>query len=972
MRLLIRRPLGPVRLLFTLLLLSAAAPGEAQLAGASGIAGVVRDSSGGVLPGVTVEASSPALIEKVRTGITDGQGRYSIPDLRTGTYVVTFTLPGFSTVRRENVVLAPNFTATINADLQVGALEETITVSSQSPVVDVLRVETRNVISVQALEQLPTNRSLSGFVALTPGLRAGATTQDVGGTRGEVFVAPAIHGGRAGESRTVLDGFETNSPDAGGSGRVFVPNPASAQAVSVELGNGPGEVATAGVLVNFVPRDGGNMTTGTVIGNFSHDRLQGTNLNSEIESRGLTAASIGGLEQMYDLGGGIGGPVRRDRLWFFTAHRTWASENRVAGQFYNATPESWFYTADRSRQAVDDFSNRHHNIRLTWQASQKNKLNLSYDWQYRCDCHRSVSGTLAPEASARREYRPNDIIAATWSFPATNRLLFEAGTAAVVLDWHPYPTDGATLDTISVFDQGLGLRYRAAAPGGTSTSAYGSKSSRAINVRTSATYVTGSHSFKTGMSLRNIDKRSTVEGAPLSYTFNRGVPTQISLFAYPLLFHERLNADLGVYAQDQWTLKRLTLNLAARLDYLNASVPAQSLAAGPYVPARSFDPVDCVPCWTTISPRLSAAYDLFGTGRTAIKVSVGRYSGADVLDLATAINPLAASNPTANRAWTDQDGDFVPDENELGPLSNRFFGTVRTTTRYDDALLTGSRPYNWKTSAALQHEVLSGVAVNLAYYHTTWKNFRATDNLALAPDDFSPFSIVAPIDARLPGGGGYAIPGLYNINPNRFGATDNLVTNASTFGEQTEIFDGVDLTVSGRFPRGTFVGGGLSTGRTRTSECFVIDSPEALRFCDVRPPFQPQIKLNGSVNLPWAVRASAVFQSLPGIPIGANYAAPNAIVQPSLGRPLAGGAPNVTVALIAPQSIFEQRLTQLDLRLGRTFTLGRTRIQGMLDIYNLLNGSAILAVNNTFGPAWLRPTAILDARLVKFGFQLDF
>jgi hypothetical protein len=391
------------------------------------------------------------------------------------------------------------------------------------------------------------------------------------------------------------------------------------------------------------------------------------------------------------------------------------------------------------------------------------------------------------------------------------------------------------------------------------------------------------------------------------------------------------------------------------------------------VPARSFDTVACVPCWNDWSPRLSAAYNLFGNGKTALKVSVGRYVGTDVLDLASANSPLSASNPTATRSWTDN-GDFVPQNSELGPLSNTAFGTGRATTRYADDVLAHNRPYNWKLSAAVQHEVLPGTALNFAYYRTSWHHFQGTDNLALAPADFDPYSFAAPLDPRLPGGGGYLVSGLYNVNQRGFVAVpDNIVTDASHFGEQTEIYDGVDLTINARIKGGAFVGGGLSTGRTATSACFVIDTPQALRYCDITPPFRSQLKLNGSYTLPWEVRASAVFQSLPGIPIVANYVASNAEVQPSLGRPLSGGARTVTVPnIIEPQTMFEDRIQQLDVRFSRGFRVGGLHVQGMFDIYNLLNGAAILATNQTYGPSWLAPTSILDARLFKFGVQVDF
>ena len=963
----------PASALFLSITVFALPSAEAQAVGAASVAGIVRDTSGAVLPGVTVEASSPALIEKSRAVTTDGQGQYQLVDLRPGMYSVTFSLQGFSTVRREDVELPPNFNATINAEMRVGALEETITVSGQSPVVDVLKAEARNVISAERLESLPTGKTLPAFVALTPGLTAPATSQDVGGSKGEIFIQPSIHGGHGTEARTVLDGFETNTPYVGGSGRAFVPNPASAQAVSIELGNGSGEASSSGVQVNFVPRDGGNSFSGTLIGNFAHDKLQGTNVGDEVRSRGLTEASIGGVDRVWDVSFGLGGPIAVDRVWFYTAHRHWGSANRVPGAFYNSTPQSFFFTADPTRQALDDFDNRHHNARVTWQASKRNKVNASYDWEYRCDCHRSISSTISPEATNRRIYHP-ELFLLTWTFPATNRLLLEAGTGTVSLDYEAFPQDDVPYDTISVLESSTGLRYRAGSPSGNPTGGYGRKYSLAHNGRFASTYVTGSHALKAGMTLRYIDNQNENKGSATSYTFNRGVPTQISLFAYPLEFREIQKAAVGVFVQDQWTIRRLSVNAGIRYDYLNSYVPAISLDAGPYVPARSFAPVMCVPCWNDWSPRFSVAYDLFGNGKTALKASVGRYVGTDVLDLASANSPLSASNPTATRSWTDANRDLVPQESELGGLSNTAFGTVRTTTRYAEDILNGHRPYNWKLSAGVQHELLPATAVAFTYYRTTWHNFQATDNLATSAADFDPYSIIAPVDARLPGGGGYLVSGLYNINARGFSAVpNNLVTDSSQFGEQSEIYNGVDLTINARLGRNAFVAGGLSTGRTATDACFAIDSPQALRYCSVTPPFRTQIKLNGSYMLPWSLRASAVFQSLPGIPIVANYTATLEEVAPSLGRALSGGARTVTIQnLVEPQTMFEDRIQQVDVRFSRSFQVRGVRVQGMLDIYNVLNASPILAINTTYGPSWLNPTSILDARLFKVGMQLDF
>jgi hypothetical protein len=263
---------------------------------ASGIAGVVRDASGAVLPGVTVEATSPALIEKARTVVSDGEGQYKFVSLPPGTYAVTFSLSGFSTFKREGVELPANFTAAVNADLKVGSLEETVTVSGQSPVVDVQNAATRNQITREVLDTVPTNKTLEAYAALTPGISMASTGQDVGGSRGETYVQLRIHGTRNGDNKTLIDGFETND----WSGRVFVPNPTAANEVAVELGNGLAESPANGVYVNYIPKAGGNTFHGTFIGNYTGSGMQSApNLSDDLRSRGLTQEALPKTEKVW-------------------------------------------------------------------------------------------------------------------------------------------------------------------------------------------------------------------------------------------------------------------------------------------------------------------------------------------------------------------------------------------------------------------------------------------------------------------------------------------------------------------------------------------------------------------------------------------------------------------------------------------------------------------------------------------------
>lgn len=1008
-----------------LALLCLAAATDVAAQGGSGIAGIVRDPSGGVLPGVTVEASSPALIEKSRTVVTDPQGQYRVVGLPPGTYSVSFTLTGFGTFKREGIELTANFTATVNADLTIGALEETVTVSGQSPVVDVVNASTRNQISREVLDTVPTNKTLEAYAALTPGVTMGATGQDVGGSKGETYVQLRIHGTRNNDNKTLIDGFETND----WSGRVFVPNPAAANEVSVELGNGLGEAPANGVYINYVPKAGSNTLRGTFIANYTGSGMQSDpNLTNDLISRGVTKANLPQIKEIWDVNGSLGGPLVRDRVWFFTAARSWGSNGTVVNGYYtqqNGTPflmrdgqfigdlshgNPFLYARDLGRPAFNDFEQWVWTSRGTWQATERNKFEFSYDWEYRCDCHRSVSSTLTPEASAIRTYHPK-IPTVTWTFPATSRLLVEAGTATQWLGYGPWPQPETDLYTISVLEQNGNVRFHGTQPDTTGPGGLGSKWNLIQNSRAAVSYVTGSHAVRVGMQIRTGVKKFAEEGAPIEYRVQGGIPNQITLYAYPLLFHENMNALMGVYAQDQWTLKRLTLSGGVRWDYLNASVPAQQLAAGAFVPARKYDKVTCVPCWFDVSPRLSAAYDLFGNAKTAVKVSLGRYMAEEFLNTAHENNPLLLANPSTTRSWSDtfypvgdpRRGNYIPDcdftnpaqNAECGPQGNPNFGRVVVNNAYSPDLLHGYRPANWAFSTSLQHELRSGVAVGLGYFRTSWRNFTFADSQNVTPVDFDPFCVTLPDNPLMPNAG-QLLCGLYNITPTKFGQdATNLVTNVVK-GNYSDVFSGIDLTINARLGRGAFLQGGLSSGHQVTTSCDPIDSPStsisvvpqppgstasgltnrpfsSTEFCKVTPPFWlPQYKFSGSYPLPYQFQVSAVFQSLPGIPRLASLVVNNSQIV-GLGRPLSGSVANITVAnIIRPMTEFEGRLNQLDLRFIRNFRLMGARLQGTFDVYNVFNGTAVLAEVYQYGPTWRNPTAVLDARIFKVGVQMDF
>src|SRR6185436_2064597 len=353
---------------------------------ASGIAGTVRDTSGAVLPGVTVEAASPALIEKVRSVVTNGEGRYNIVDLRPGTYVVTFSLTGFSSVRREGIELTAGFTASVNGDLQVGAVTETITVSGATPLVDTQNMRKQTVMSKDLLDSLPTStKNLNNVATITPGFASslagdvvGAYTTQVGGGN--------YHG--KGGSNVTFDGMGIQHA-SGNMG--YTPNTALTEEVTLSTSGISAESNADGPVANMVPREGGNSFKGNASGLFSGNKLQMSNLTDELRNKGLT--TVNEVVRVWDFMFSVGGPIKQDKVWFFASFREWGSERQGAGKFWNLTQGTLFYTPDPARPATGYEWYESKAVRITWQASQKNKFNVFVDRQRNCNCHGNVGAT---------------------------------------------------------------------------------------------------------------------------------------------------------------------------------------------------------------------------------------------------------------------------------------------------------------------------------------------------------------------------------------------------------------------------------------------------------------------------------------------------------------------------------------------------------------------------------------------------
>src|SRR5688572_21312560 len=1014
------------RTLVSLVALAAVVPCDVF---AQAIAGAVRDTSGAALPDVTVRAESSALIEKVRIVVTDGGGRYRIEDLRPGTYTVTFAREGFSSYVRAGVQITSAFTASVNAQLAPGVLVEAITVTGEAPAVDVRSAASATTLHADVVQALPTVRGYNALIVLIPGVVT--TTNDV--VTGTTTMQFPIHGGRANEGRLTIDGVpvtgaSSNSPTG------FVMDAGVAEEMTFAVAGGLGETETAGLLVAVVPRTGGNSTLGSLFASGTGQGLQFDNLTPALREMGVSSPSP--LSKVYDVSGAIGGPIARDRLWYFAAAHRGGSTTESTNVYYNVNAgdvAQWLYAPDMSRIAYSDRLFENASARVTWQITARNKVNGFWDEQTLCrTCTGATSAGVDPARVSPEAVgvfgRPLRIAHASWSSPVSNRTLLEAGFGHTFFGFGNFEREpNPTRDLIRVLEQ---CASGCAANGNIPGLVYRSQDfSDAYNSsylwKGSVSYVTGSHSVKVGYqrTFMTQDTTWTTNSQNLTYRFNNGVPNQLTQSISPWTNRARTMWD-AVFAQERWTRGRLTLQAAVRFDRAWSWFPAQQEGPSRFLPVPIVIPeTPGVDGYTDISPRIGAAYDLLGNGRTALKVHFGRYlEGAGTGGLYTATNPTLRMPQTTpmlgtagvTRAWNDANRNFVPDCDLLNPnaqdlrqrggdmcgvMSNTRFGQNVLTNNFDPALLRGwgVRPSDWTLDVSIQQQILQRASATVSYSRRWFSGFTVADNLALEPTDLTPFSVTAPVDPRLPDGGGYVVSGLYDVVPGKAGQVSNLIADSSSYGRWYQYFSGLDATLNLRAAGFTFIGG-TSTGQTVADNCDVRERLPELStsaagsslfgpglasatvspvspYCHVAFDIQTQFRGLAAYELPGiGAQLSTTFQSKPGTMLAANYAAPNAAVAASLGRDLSGNASNVTVNLVAPGTRYGDRINQVYIRLAKVLRYGRSRTMMALDIYNTLNSSAGLTYSSAFvpGAAWPRPNTILTPRFVRITDETEF
>jgi hypothetical protein len=1013
------------------------------------LAGVVRDNTGAVLPGVTVEAASPALIQKVRVATSGGTGQYRITELPPGIYSVTFTLSGFNVYKREGVQVTGSGVIPINGEMRVGALQETVTVTGESPLVDTQTTRRETVLSAEVINALPATRSYGALLSAVPALMTNNSSLGAMATPDMTFFT--AHGGRANEGRVQIDGLPVAASFNGGGVSTFTYDVANAAELQVLVSGGLGEAEAGGPSINLVPQSGGNSFRGSAFYSGAGDWSRSNNITSELEAIGITRPAA--IIKLWDVSGTFSGPIRRDRVWFFGNLRQYGNYNHVEGVVANANAGNagtFAYTRNDEVEARTANSRDIWSFRITSQLTDRNRVSFSHEYQRRCSgstiledsdgCRTRKGnwigvGTLSasPESWPGYHDTPYNVTQATWTSPVSSRVLLEAGYSRFQYLWHGFgqaPPDHLDLIPVTEISALDGHRANYTYRGIFDPLGFGYAVNDAnpTNWRASVSYVTGSHNLKLGYqgsyqkSLLGREANDTL----LRYQFRNRSPINVGYTLVKNWVQNDRTATTSLYVQDQWTVGRLTLQGAIRYDRAWSWAPADgngTTQTSPFNPAPiSFERTVSVEGYNDITTRWGAAWDLLGTGRTALKVHVGRY-----LQNATNDQTYTANNPAQRivrnvmlRGWTDGDGDFVVDCDLSNPAAqsipggdtcqalsgnNLNFGNpdpTRTTINPEILHGWGVRPADWQLGLSVQHEVLPRISAEVGYHRRWFQNFFVTDNTLVGSADYDAWTYTAPDDSRLPGGGGYPIT-VYSITrAAALRGAQNHQTFETDFGNaRTQYWHGVDLNLNARARNGITFQGGTSTGRGVRDTCDTepkIDNPDP-RGCHVTESWMTSFRGLASYTVPKIdVLVSAQVRSMNpfnnagmgaasatnGPSLNANTAVPNTVVQQQLGR-LPGTAlatQTTTVNLLTEGQMYpEDRVNQVDMRFAKILRFGNRRLDIGIDLYNLFNthdttnfdGSYDYSVGNALrGGEWLRPTSIVPPRFVRVNLRFDY
>lgn len=898
----------------------------------SGIAGVVRDASGGVLPGVTVEVASPALIEGTRTTVSGADGQYQVTDLRPGDYTVTFSLAGFKTVRREGIRLGASFTATVSVDLAVGALTETITVSGAAPLVDIRNSVAQAVMTRETLDAIPSGKDPFAVGQLIAGVTT--ATPDVGGT--QVMQQPTlqVHGSSNNDNVFMIDNVQIQHIGFGGNQTGFYFNDGLMDEISYQTSSLPAEAPVGGVQINMIPKDGGNEFHGGLFSTAANESMQSDNLDDDLRKLLFTAQNR--VDTVYDVNATLGGPVKRNRLWFFSTFRRWSANNYLGNTF----------TASGA-QALDDQRLTDATIRLTSQLSQRNKLTVHYDRSIKWRGHRPNNWISAninePISSVVQTTGLNYIGQVKWSSPISSRMMAEASVFTLPVNYKLSFQPDADPNAVATFDQ-IRSVFSGVSPRQDINTA------RMYTYAGFMSYVTGSHNLKAGVQVRTGWSQELFQTrGDIVQILSNGVANSVRLVNNES-GHKESGVNTGIYLQDSWTFGRVTLNPGVRYERFTMTIPAQSAAAGRWVPAREFAEQKNIVNWNTISPRFGLSWDVMGDGKTAVKAGLSRY---DRLAGANLVQPLNQKNISFQTCpWADGNANLFAETSEIA--FDRCTGSLQPSLGFvEDGL---KRPYQWEWNVSVQRQVGARTSVMVAYFGRKFWDLYTTVNDAVPATAYTPVTITNPLD-------GSPLT-VYNQDPTTRGQVRNVL---KTLPDLTQRYHGVEAQFTTRIARANVFGGFTIGQNYGDQDSGDLNNPN-LRINNrgnvgFDSPYQ--IRAGFSYVLPARIQFAGSLRSSSGLPQTRTF-----VVTTTQVPGLTQVTQNVQVA---KRGDFRYDwINLLDLRLSKVIAVNGLRIEPMADLFNVFNNNAVTNANQTVGASLGRPSAIVMGRLLRLGGRISF
>jgi hypothetical protein len=930
----------------TLLVAFTAVAGFAQQTGT--LTGVVRDAQAAVLPGVTVTVSGESLIGGTRNTVTGPAGSYQFV-LPPGTYTLSFELGGFTPLNREGIIVQVARTARVDVELGVGTLQETVTVSGESPVVDVSSTVTQTNIDKQLYEAIPTGRNPWVMAGLVPGVVTGRL--DVGGTEGAQQYNIEAFGSANSQKSFSIDGLKVNWAGGDGGATMMYYGFEMYEEYNMQTASGTAESDVAGVFMNMVTKSGGNRFSSDHNYYFMNSDLQSNNLDDDLRARlGLQPGQESGaggnpIDISYDWSSTLGGPIKRDAAWFFGAIRWWRLDQFQVGAL---NPDG--------SQAIDDNRIRNFVGKGTWQATPSIRTSFLFNRNINDRFHRRDSPYLFVEDKATvLQNQPAQNYVLQYNHVVGSRLIVDGrvgrmwGVFPVRYQADVRPTDIAIRDVVR-FTRVNAAEQQSLNPNGryqaNTAASYFLDSSRA-----------GTHDLKAGLQLSwERVEYERIRNGDYMLELRDGDPFQAQLSNTPINSDHRLQT-WGLFLQDRWVLGRATINAGIRVDGVSAHLPAQTSPAGNFVESRSFEKTDVFDFGPNIGPRLGIAYDLFGTGRTAVKAYYGRFYNQFGSQIAEAANPNAITNQSVS--WTDRNGNLALDPGELGAFTGFPRGLFPTV---DDA---ATRPYSEEFNVGVEQQLAGNMALSASYHRRHHRDGLGILDRARGADAYTPIerTYVDPVSGR------EEPITIYNLRPEFINARDRYISNVEFLKSN---YDGVQFDFQKRMSNRWQMLAGVSLQQHRG-----FDHGGTYTGVDFSNPNSSINRQDGSVfiDLPWAVTLSGSYQLPYDVIFSGKYAA-------RAGDPL--NRTTVFTGLTASQASETIRLAErgtdrtedvtrfVDLRVAKRFQFGPSRLEGTIDLFNILNANHVLLQTEQIGTTWGRPTRILTSRIVRFGVTARF